>query len=349
MRKPTDLRALRLGSPLEETLLVMDVNVRTTQNGDPYTVLTLGNSTGHVQTAPFWLDQQDMIQGVRRGHVVQVISEVTAYRDRAQLLVRSLSLLPRASVDPKSLLPSVGSVDRYWSVLDGWRREMVKPRLRRVVDLFYDDESFRRRYEECPGAVRGHHAALGGLLQHTTEMAAIGRAIARARGADGELVLAGVLLHDIGKLESYRWDGVFDMTAAGRLVGHIVLGALMLERRLDEASEPPCTELERQLLFHLILSHHGALEFGSPVRPMTLEAEILHWADNASAKTASMADALHDDKNFADGPVSGPQWTLDGRRAFRSACDWGAAQTAPISHRSPAEGTGGAAGAEEWA
>lgn len=325
MPAPTDLRSLRIGSHVEETLLVLDVSMRTTNNGDPYTVLTLGNSVGQLQTAPFWQDQQEMVTGVQRGHVVQAIGEVTAYREQPQLSVNSLKVLPSDAVDPKSLLPSVGPVDRYWATLDGWRNEIVKPRLKNVLNLFYEDDDFRRRYEQCPAAVRGHHAALGGLLMHTTEVAAIARAIARVRGASSDLLVAGALLHDIGKLESYRWDSVFEYTEAGHLVGHVVLGALMLERRLNEEPTPPCTAAERNILLHLILSHHGQLEFGSPVRPMTLEAEALHWADNASAKTASVAEALQDAKNFPLGTaVSTPQWTLDRRRVYRDECDWGA-------------------------
>ncbi|UCG88617.1 MAG: hypothetical protein JSW71_08785, partial [Gemmatimonadota bacterium] len=121
----------------------------------------------------------------------------------------------------------------------------------------------------------------------------------------------------------YSWSGVFDYTVAGSLLGHVVLGALMFERRLNEEKEQPCTEEERQVLLHLILSHHGKLEFGSPVTPMTLEAEALHWADNASAKTASLADVLSDPDSFSEGPVSRPNWQLDRRRVYRHGCDWG--------------------------
>src|SRR6185295_1609602 len=206
----------------------------------------------------------------------QVIGEVESYRDRPQLKVTSLRVLPPESVDARTLLPSVGSVDRYWETLDGWRAEIRKPRLKRVVDLFYTDDDFRRRYQECPASVKGHHAAIGGLLKHTTEVAAIARTIARAAAADTELVLAGVLLHDIGKIESYSWDGVFGHTETGSLLGHVVLGALMLDRRLAAEQPPPCTETERNILLHLLLSHHGRKEFGSPVLPMTLEAEVLH-------------------------------------------------------------------------
>lgn len=323
MATPTHIPSLALGDRVQGTFLVTGVETRTMDSGDPFTILTLGNSTGSIATEPFWPERQNLVEGLHRGHIVQVIGEVIAFRDRRQVRVTSLTLLPEGAGDLAELLPSVGAVDRYWQTLDGWRREIAKPRLKNVVDLFYEDERFRQRYERCPASIAGHHAALGGLLKHTTEVAAIARTVARASGADGELVLAGVLLHDIGKLEAYSWDGLFDHTEQGRLLGHVVLGALMFVRRLDEEPEPPCTDLERALLLHMILSHHGKLEYGSPVAPMTLEAEIVHWADNTSAKTQDMAAALAEDGNFPEGPFSTPQWTLGKRRAFRGKSDWG--------------------------
>ena len=142
-----------------------------------------------------------------------------------------------------------------------------------------------------------------------------------------------MLLHDIGKLDAYRWDSVFDYTDAGHLLGHVVLGSLMLDRRLKEEAVPPCTAEERALLHHLVLSHHGKLEFGSPVPPMTLEAEVLHWADNASAKTASMAEALKEAEAFGEGLVSQRRfWQLDYRRAYRGSSNWGMDQQPPTEN-----------------
>lgn len=319
----TDLPSLPTGSRLQDALLVMDVDARTTDDGQPYTILTLGNSTGDIATAPFWLEQQDQVAGIRRGHVVQVIGDVVPYRDRRQLKVVSLRLLPAGAVEPRSLLPSVGPVDRYWETLDQWRGEISKPRLARVVELFFGDDEFRERFAECPASVKGHHAQLGGLLKHTVEVAAIGRTIARACGADLDVVVAGALLHDLGKLESYTWQSAFEYTDVGSLVGHVVLGTLMLDRRIRAEPHPPCTEAERDVLMHLVLSHHGQLELGSPIRPMTLEAEVLHWADNSSAKTASLADALRDARHFTTGTVSAPVSRLERRRLYLGASGWG--------------------------
>jgi len=323
MSEPVDISALAIGARVEGPFLVLEVQTRTLPNGDPFTILILSNSTGRIGTEPFWSERQGEVAGLKPGHVVQVSGEVQTYRDRRQVRVTSLTLVPKGAADLSRLLPSVGAVDRFWSTLDGWRREISKPRLRAVLDLFYEEDEFRRKYEQCPAAVFGHHAALGGLLKHTTEVAAIARTIARASGADVDLVLAGVLLHDIGKLEAYRWDGMFEQTEVGRLLGHVVLGALMLDRRLDEEEQPVCTPLEQNLLLHMVLSHHGRLEWGAPVTPMILEAEVVHWADNASAKTAGIADAIREDGNFPDGLVSIPQRMLEYRRVFRGRSDWG--------------------------
>ena len=264
---------------------------------------------------------------VSPGDVAQIIGEVALYRGQRQLKVTSIRPLPKGTVDMSRLVPSIGDPAPYWKTLDGWRAEIVRPRLAATVNLFYGDDDFRLRYEACPASLSGHHALLGGLLKHTVEVASIARAIARVCRAETDLVMAGVLLHDIGKLDAYRWDGgLFEMTEAGALHGHVVLGALMVDRAVRAAVPTPCSEQELAILQHLVLSHHGRLEFGAAVAPMTLEAEVLHYADNASAKTASMEEALRDPENFAgDAEVSSRTiWQLDKRRAWRGSSDWGA-------------------------
>lgn len=319
-----DLKRAPLGERLQDPLLVLEVEQKTFGDRD-CTVLTLGNSTGRLATAPFWGADQLTVAGIAKSDVVQVIAEVDQYRGKRQLKVTSIRALPRASIDVRQLLPSVGDVTGYWKTLDQWRAEVSGPRLRQTLSRFFDDEAFRARFESCPASIAGHHAAIGGLLKHVCEVASIGRTIARACHADRDLVLAGALLHDIGKLESYRWDGAFEYTDCGRLLGHVVLGTLMLDRRIGSESPKPCTDQELMLLHHLILSHHGKLEFGAAVPPMTLEAEVLHYADNASAKTTSMSDALDDDGNFdrESDMTLRTLWQLDHRRGYRGTSDWG--------------------------
>ena len=241
MQPPPDLRQLIVGDRLQDPLLVLGVEYRDSARGG-FTTLTFGNCHGRIPSAPFWAEDQPRIAGIVRGDVVDVVGEVGQYNGKRQLKVSSIRVLPRGSIDWRRLLPSAGDVAPYWDTLDRWRGEMQRPRLRRTIDLFYTDPDFRRRYEECPASIGGHHAELGGLLRHTCEVAAIGRAIAKVSRADQELVLAGALLHDIGKLEAYRWQGAFEMTECGTLLGHVSLGMLMLDRRVARESPSPCTD-----------------------------------------------------------------------------------------------------------
>ena len=320
----TRLDTLPLGTEHSDAYLILEVELR--GGTSPHTLITLGNRGGKIQTAPFWPPLSDQVLGLKKGDAVLVTGQIGTWRDRKQLQVTSIAPIAPGKVDWRDLMPSIGEVTPWWVLLDDWRREVRGPRLRLTLALFYDDPNFRSRFEECPASLSGHHAELGGLLMHTCEVAAIGRRIAEVCGADTDLVLAGILLHDIGKIESYRWNGCFEMTNAGSLLGHIVLGALMLERKLEQEKTPPCSDEERLILQHLILSHHGKLEFGAPVLPMTLEAEVIHYADNASAKSRSMGDALNTPANFPEtGNVSSRGiWQLDRRRIYRGTSDWGA-------------------------
>ena len=323
---PAETEPFTLGARVDLPMLVVAVERRESRRGQ-LTTLTLGSSAGRIATSPFWPEDRSRLTGIAPGVVVRVTGEVGHYNGRRQLNVVSLVALEPGSVERRRLQPSIASALPYWAALDRWRQAVRGPRLARTVNLFFDDAAFRVRFETCPASTVGHHAQLGGLLRHTWEVASIGRTIARSCGANPDLVLAGALLHDIGKLEAYRWDGTFETTEAGALLGHVTLGMVMLDRRLQAEPIPPCTEGERLLLQHLVASHHGRQEFGAAMPPMTLEAEILHFADNASAKSASMAAALSQADNF-DGEAlvsSRSLWELDKRRAYRGRSDWGGA------------------------
>ena len=322
-----DLKTLTAGTRVQDPFLVHEVDERSTKDGKSFATLTLGNASGTIKTAPFWEEQLHQIAGIAKGAVAQVIGEAGAYQGTPQLRVTSIRVLPAGSIDYGQLVQSIPAAERgkCWESIDKWIGEMKGKRLRATIALFYDDADFRRRYEQCPAATVGHHAYLGGLLKHTVEVIFVGRNVAKIANADVDLVTAGILFHDIGKLEAYRWDGAFSPTEKNVLYGHVVLGALELERRVRAAKPMPCTEQELDILQHLVLSHHGVLEYGAPVRPATLEAEIVHFADNASAKTASFNDALSDPQNFQKDELVTQKkvWELDGRRAYRGKSDWG--------------------------
>jgi 3'-5' exoribonuclease len=315
---------------VQHELLVVDRAEKKTNGGDPFVVLTLGNRSGRIDTAPIWSDKLDWAAGADSGRIVQAIGEVAIYAAKGQAkrqlaLTAPLRVLPSEHFHIEDFLPTVDEdLETLWSRLDASRAKVRSGTVRRVLDLFFGDDDFRARFERTPGSTGGHHAKLGGLLQHTIEVANIAVTAARSvRRANLDLVIAGALLHDVGKVEAYEiGPGGFGYSPCGLLLGHVVLGALMLERRLAALGEAVCSDGQLLELQHMILSHHGKLEYGSPVQPMTPEAEIVHWADEASAKATDMFDALDDKDLWTEGDeFSKRVWQL-GRKVWRRPHDW---------------------------
>ena len=327
---PLVIPHLAPGERVTGELLVFDRADKKTTAGDPFVVLTLGNSSGRIETSPIWSDKLEWADGVRSGKVVQAIGDVTVYAKggpakRQLSLTGPVRVLPDEMFRAEEFLPSIdGEASKLWAWIDRVRGELDSSTLRRVLDLFFCDDDFRVRFERTPASTGGHHAKLGGLLLHVFEVTNIAKQIARTMHANTDLVIAGALLHDIGKLEAYEiGPGGFTYSSCGLLLGHVVLGSLMLERRIAGAGVPMCSDGQLTELHHMILSHHGSLEFGSPVKPMTTEAEIVHWADEASAKATDMMELLCDNDLFSGGReyTDRPHWRL-GRRIWRRPHDW---------------------------
>jgi len=329
---PLNLPGLSAGASVSAELLVLERVERSTGAGDPFWVLTLGNSSGSLQSAPIWKDNATWVDGVEKGRVVQVLGQVDVYAKtgaRQLKITGPVRVLPSGTERIDEFLPRVEfATERLWDALDKLRAGMSTPRLIEAVNLFFADDAFRSRFERTPGAVRGHHARLGGLLLHVCEVASIGQQMAKTmRKANADLVVAGALLHDIGKVEAYTVDARgLGYDPRNHLIGHVVLGCLMFTDRVGAArAAGTCSLTEGQLteLQHMILSHHGSLEFGSPVQPMTLEAELLHWADEASAKADSMVESLADAEIFTAGDeVSTRKSCQLDRRLWRRPFRW---------------------------
>lgn len=329
---PYDLRSAVVGDRVQHEFLVRDRTERTTRAGLPFVILTLGNATGTIESAPIWSERLEWAAGAERGRVVQVIGDIGVFgednnRKRQLQLTGPVRLLPVDQFDAFAFLERIDvDTEKLWDQVDRLRADFRSSSIRRAVDLFFADDMFRVSFERAPGSVNGHHAKLGGLLLHVWEVASIARHSARTvRQANVDLVVAGALLHDIGKVDAYAVtpEG-FSHTPVGTLLGHVTLGALMLDRRMREMA-PALSDAQQHELLHMVLSHHGALEFGSPVQPMTIEAEIVHWADESSAKAGDMADEFGDPEMFPTGGTSElsakRSWRL-GRRIWRRPGGW---------------------------
>ncbi|HLV26118.1 MAG TPA: HD domain-containing protein [Gemmatimonadales bacterium] len=330
---PINLNSLSEGDRVQHELRVVSRETRNTRDGKPFVVLTLGNARGEMKTAPVWSESLSWVDGAERGRIVQVIGDITRYKGSVTqiTLTAPVRVINMSLVKLDDFLPSIDErTEVIWGRLDRLRDEISSRCIRGAVGLFFDDDSFREQFERAPGSTRGHHAKVGGLLQHVAEVTRIACGIAKVMAPSGgqppnpDLVIAGAMLHDIGKVEAYSVSATgFDTTTAGHLIGHIVLGMQMLERRHSALAEPLCSAEQLMELQHLILSHHGSLEFGSPVRPMTIEAEIVHWADESSAKASAFMDSMTDESLFTDGSgISDRIWMLDNRRIWQKSHDW---------------------------
>ena len=324
----SNLAQLGVGDRVQHPLLVVDRSEKKTNAGDPYVQLTLGDTSGRIETAPIWSDKLGWAEGAECGSVVQAIGNITTYgkngTSKRQLsLAGPLRLLP--DEDAEGYLPRIAvDLTRLWDWMDRTRAEVESVKLRRVLDLFFGDDAFRVAFEKTPGSTSGHHAKVGGLLMHVYEVTNIAKQTARTmRTANVDLVVTGAMLHDVGKVEAYRvGPGGFTFTPCGLLVGHVVLGVLMLERRLAALGQTVCTEGQLLELQHLILSHHGKLEYGSPVEPMTAEAEIVHRADESSAKAADFLESMDDPEHWTEGDEFSKRVWRVGRRIWKRPHAW---------------------------
>jgi 3'-5' exoribonuclease len=320
-----DIAALGANDRVQHELMVRAREEKTTRNGDPYAVITVGNASGQL-VANVWKEQLPWVEGVKPGSVVQVIGAIEIYQGKRQLkFTAPLRIVANGAINLDEFLPRIkGDVAELWAIVDEWRSGIAAKKLRKAVDLFFADDAFRAEFEKTPGAPRGHHAQVGGLLQHVVEVGTIARAAAATMNANVDLVTVGALLHDIGKVETYATSAAgFDYTHAGYLLQHIVLGSLMLDRRLATLPKGTLTESQQLELQHFIVSHHGLPEHGAAVRPMTLEAELLHWADQASANGNNFVEETENPELFpSDGEFSAKRsWRLD-RKIWRRSHAW---------------------------
>jgi 3'-5' exoribonuclease len=248
-----DLASATVGDRVQHELIVRSREDKITKNGDPFAVLNLGNSTGSISST-VWKEQLPGLEGVTTGTIVQVIGTVSSgFKGGRELkLTAPPRIVPAGSVDLDEFLPRITvSVASLWEQIDKWRATMKSAALRTAVDLFFGDDAFRAEFERALGAPRGHHALVGGLLLHEVEVATMARAAAKTMRGDVDLVTVGALLHDIGKVESYTIGvGGFDHSLSGQLLGHVVLGSLMLEKRLATLADGVISEEQRLELHH---------------------------------------------------------------------------------------------------
>ena len=295
MNQLPPIRELTADSTGAGYFLCTQKDVRAGRNGE-FIALTLQDATGRIAAKVF-----DAVERLRSefdaGEFVKVKARANLYNDRLQLIIENIRRVHpeqdrAAGFREEACIPSAPRpVDEMWAELAGLIAAVSDPFIRGLLERVAS--RFEASLKIWPAAQTIHHAYRGGFLEHVLAIAAVSRALARAYGASEDLAIAGAVLHDIGKLQELDYDLAAAYSRDGRLIGHITLGAMIVrdEARAIEGFPPALlAQLE-----HLVVSHHGSREFGSPVEPVTVEAFILAAADDLDAKVNQIRQAIADD------------------------------------------------------
>ncbi len=284
MEKNIFVEGLKEGDRFEDLFLIKNVKEGETRAGKPYLVLTVMDKSGEV-SGPVW-DNVAVLQKICVvGEVVQLTGMVQSYRDTLQLRIEGINQVPQQDIDLGQFYPvSPKNIEQMADELQKLVLSVSNPFLKKLLNHFFKKTEYWHQFQEAPAAKGIHHAYIGGLLEHSLSVAKVADFLAEHyAGVDRSLLMAGALLHDIGKLQELRMEsGVVEYTVRGRLKGHLVIGSEMVAQAAGKIRDFPEELLEQ--LQHLILSHHGRQEFGSPTVPMTVEAFLLSFLDDLDAK-----------------------------------------------------------------
>jgi 3'-5' exoribonuclease len=289
------------GDSVEEVYLVVDKQLRANRNGNLFLQLDLRDRTGAIG-ARLWNAGEPLFRSFEAGDFVLVKGKVQLFQGALQMILSHVSRVAPETVEQADFLPHTEQdVSKLYARLRTLLMKLTNPHLRALAECFLMDEGFAASFCRAPAGIRNHHAYLGGLLEHVVTMLdAADRLAPLYPELDRDLFVMGVFLHDIGKVRELTYERALGYSDEGNLVGHLVLGVEMLNEQVrrvpDLTGEPFPHELLLRLK-HLILSHHGSYEFGSPKLPMTPEAIALHYLDNFDAKLHTFTRDIRQDPN----------------------------------------------------
>ena len=299
---------LKDGEIVDEAFLVSDKQLRANRNAALYLSVDLRDKSGMIN-GRMWNVSEDSCAEIQSGGFVRARGKVQLFQGTLQLILTHCDPISATSVDPVDF-EQISSV-KIEQLLEQLRTVLLgfeNSHLRTLMECFLVDEVLLQALAETPAGVKAHHAYPGGLLEHMVTLLKSAEKMCEVyTDVDVELLQAGVFLHDIGKTRELSCTSGFNYTDEGQLLGHLMIGVEMLTEKIHRVTEltkePFPQELEWRLK-HMILSHHGSYEFGSPRLPMTPEAMILHVIDNLDAKLHEFTRAIQDDPNSAS------HWTL---------------------------------------
>jgi 3'-5' exoribonuclease len=275
--------------------------------GGQYLALTLTDKTGSME-ARMWDEIASAAATCEEGCYVKVQGQIAKYQGKFQITLTKMRLAAASEVEPADFVPSTKfDIGEMWAELRGYVDALSNPDLKRLVFAFLDDEEIGAAYRTAPAAKVLHHAWIGGLLEHVLTLVRVCRATAPFYPeVDPDLLVTGAILHDIGKVRELSWGTTFAYTLEGQMIGHISIAQGMLREKVK--SLPDFPDKLRVLVEHMILSHHGRYEFGSPKLPMTPEAVLLSALDDIEAKMQAMRNEFRRDAAAGKSGAEMTEW-----------------------------------------
>jgi 3'-5' exoribonuclease len=281
--KKNYITQMKSGEIVDDIFMLSEKVLSQKRDGAHYLNVVLSDKTGNIKGV-VWDNVDQIKDQAVQGDFVRVKGSVNEYKGTSQIIIQELDAQPRENVNPADFIPSTkrnteNMLDQLIQITDTIETVYLKE----LLNLFWNDGDFVDKFKTAPAAKKMHHAYLGGLLEHTLSLTVLANKVAgHYGGIDRDLLLTGAVLHDIGKVKEFEYAYRIDYSDSGRLINHIVIGLEMIGEKIAEIKEFPDDAV--LMLKHLIVSHHGTREFGSPEPPKTLEAVLLNYLDEIDSK-----------------------------------------------------------------
>ncbi len=293
---------LEVGGKADSMFIVANKKIRKKKDGKAYCAVTLQDKAGSIEGV-LWTEVYCNTEDFAEGDFVLVQGDIKEYKGCKQLVIGSIKKIEnKENIDYSDYIKtSVKNINEMFERIKKYAEGVKNPYLRKLLGLFFEDKKFEDDFKNAAAAVRYHHAFKGGLLEHTLSVTEICDAIYRIyRNLNYDLLVSGAILHDIGKIKEYRTQVTTEVTDEGRLLGHITIGYGWVLEKIKKIEGFPKDLSDR--LLHIILSHHGQKEFGSPKRPKIPEAFIVYHVDYMDADIGGYNIILEENK-------SGSSWS----------------------------------------
>jgi 3'-5' exoribonuclease len=266
---------------------VVGKQIKPKKTGEPYLALTLGDRSGQLE-AKMWDNVEEVLEAFEQDDFLKIKGLINKYKNRFQLTIHKLRKLGESEIDFADYLPkTTKDIDQLWQALAGFVASIQNPYLKSLVQAFMADPEIAAAYRNAPAAKTLHHAYIGGLLDHVVSLFRSCDLICKNYPqVNRDLLFTGAFLHDIGKIHELTYNRSFSYTTKGQLLGHMIIELEMLQAKL--ALLPGFPDELKTLIEHLIISHHGQYDFGSPKLPMFPEALMLHYLDDLDSKMEAM-------------------------------------------------------------